>query len=217
MFEGIQKTAGTYLKHCKDIPYIYKGMSNVEGVYLWHMIDKLKPNVIFESGIGHGRSTEVLLKAKKQYGVKRYISVDIEKERVKWAEARGVESYCGDAHKIYHKILRRKKRVFCCVDGPKGGHSMVKLLNSMERSKCIGMFTHDAVRGSKVYKTIKRNTKKMSCDLVMPDINKEIRYVNDEYIKEYASRHPNKSVAEHLKRCEAILILIWKERINGYI
>ena len=214
-FGGIEETAKAFYDNCSDISYIYKGMSNVEGVFLWRMIEVIRPATIFESGIGRGRSMEMLLRAQSHYGVGRYVAVDIVPERVEWAKERGVEAYCSTASDAFAKHIGGEERVVCCVDGPKGGESLRELMSLMDKNNgCLSMFTHDCVPRRKTYRTIKKFVSGATCDMIVPPQKAidAISFVNGSYIKSILSARQDVKIEEHLKRLTSVVFLFWGDQ-----
>jgi len=70
----------SFVQECCDKPVVYeeKGILNIEGFYWWSLVGFFKPDIILESGVSKGRSTEILARAQQFFKIQRHYAFDID-------------------------------------------------------------------------------------------------------------------------------------------
>jgi len=138
------KTSG-----CLNIPYYAHGISNIEAFYWWAMVAEYKPDVVLESGVCQGRSTDVLANAVKTFRVPYHIAIDQYDDTFCAIRNRlgdsAPEFYCGDSQEVVGRLTPKLKdlRVLVFVDGPKGGIAADALYGRFKPLNVVGVAVHD--------------------------------------------------------------------------
>lgn len=150
------KHVDSFVRCCIKEPLKYTpgSVTNVEGFYWWSLISEYRPELIFESGIGQGRSTEILSRAAREFGVKTHLAFDIDSSSVKNGQQRTAHpSLCVHLSSLKAVKECRKQiynmRCVVIVDGPKKAApicSLVSALNETVSLQAVGC--HDCRPGS---------------------------------------------------------------------
>ena len=146
----------------ESIPYEAHGITNIEAFYWWALVGHYRPDVILESGVANGRSTQVLSRAQRHFGVPYHFAFDTNGatfEAVKHKLgpksethliAGDAASYIASLHK--HEALRTvasgdralgKLRVLAIIDGPKAGEALEDLYFRLARLNLVAVGVHD--------------------------------------------------------------------------
>lgn len=150
-----------FLKKCGDIPFIPKGITNAEGLFLWSLIKAFNPELIFESGVSQGRSTEILCRAAGKFKVEQVIAIDksdlffdvVSKRLKKYPQlAYMIEDSCEYAK---NTSVFGNKRIGCFVDGPKQGKPLENLLLSLKDANLQFLVVHDCFQGCPTLQSVK--------------------------------------------------------------
>ena len=69
---------------CKNkVPYEPRGILNIEAFYWWSLVGHYKPDIILESGVFLGRSTDILARAQKFFNIPMHYAFDKSDEHAK--------------------------------------------------------------------------------------------------------------------------------------
>lgn len=181
---------------CKSlVPWTKNSIGNIEAFYYWAFIQKLKPNIVLESGIKHGRSTHVLARACHE-SKSRQISFDVGgiipevakiSQTYHLTELRHEDSVSG----FTEVIQNSNESVSFFIDGPKheqGIRDIMKLASGYKGT--TSFIIHDCAPGQKVRKIFDRYSHLFSTEfeIWVPDLkfNKDLIRLN-EYIRESAN------------------------------
>lgn len=148
----------SFIEHCciKKVPFVPKGILNIEAFYWWALVGHYQPDLILESGVAMGRSTEVLARAQQFFKVKHHYAFDpdhLHKELVtKKLEPYNTHYKIQDSFRGFRITLKELKNPRCLViiDGPKGAKPISQLILSLATSKCCAIASHDCMPGSKI-------------------------------------------------------------------
>lgn len=139
----------------KRVPYIKKGILNIESFYWWALIAYFRPQIVVESGVAHGRSTEIIARAVHKYNVDRHFAFEVEDKyeleiRKKLApyKTKFVLRPSDEGFKDTLSVFKFDNAV-AIIDGPKAPNELSKVIGSLKgRNVAIGC--HDCFPGSKV-------------------------------------------------------------------
>ena len=136
------------------VEYEPKAVTNIEGLYWWWLVGNYHPDIILESGICRGRSTEIIAKAQIRYEIPSYWAFDKSSEfkeyvinkfknyRVKYKIK---DSYDG-FKSVFEKNKNSKFGVF--IDGPKSGEPYRKIIELSSNYNCSFIASHDCFPSS---------------------------------------------------------------------
>ena len=186
---------------CKDlIPWFGHGIGNIEAFYYWSLIKHLKPKVVLESGIKHGRSTRIIGKACHQINAQHF-AFDIDKIYPQLAEDMkqypNSHLYNGDSCELFYVMMDRQftAPVICFIDGPKTPDKYKELIKQCSKfPNCLAIISHDCYPKSICRKyfeyCVGKFFKDVSCVIPNTDFNKDLFFLN-KYI--YDDANKNKS------------------------
>lgn len=190
--EALQVYLSNFIEHCcKDkVPYEPRGILNIEAFYWWALVAYYKPDIILESGVFLGRSTEVLARAQKFYNIPYHFAFDIDDKNE--AHVRNKLKGYKTEYKIISSVIGFQevldkypdKRVVAIIDGPKSGKpfkSLFKILSKFQN--CCAVASHDCMPSSKIPPVFSEMCKKQFPNgkviFTKPEMNTKISLVND--------------------------------------
>jgi hypothetical protein len=189
---------------CKNkIPYSSKGVTNVEACIQWALVGHFKPDVILESGVYQGRSSEILAKAQEYFNIKEHLAFELESVYEKEVRKR-LEKYktiykIQSSIKGFEDYLNKnpEAKVLCIIDGPKTGKPFKKLLKIASRfNNLCAIFSHDCYPKSTTGRTFSACKdiwlKDKELIITNPEFTKDMQYLND-YIKPEVNEQIEKS------------------------
>lgn len=150
-----------FLQECSDIPFIPKGITNAEGLFLWSLVKAYKPDMIFESGVSQARSTEILCRAAEKYKVKNVLAIDksdlyFDNVSKKLAKYEILDYKISDSYEyIKEKMPFGNSDIGCFVDGPKHGKPLENLLLFLKQCNLHFLVVHDCFQGSPTLQSVK--------------------------------------------------------------
>jgi|TARA_B100000073_G_scaffold323259_1_gene305221 hypothetical protein len=132
--EQLEKTIDKYHERTKDLVYQAKGLRFNQGLPVCALIDYYDIDLVIESGVCRGMSTEIICSYTKDMGV-HVISADIGSYKNNVFEStidrltpqyENLKFMKGDSFKIFPKILESNKHlnVAYFIDGPKFGGAL---------------------------------------------------------------------------------------------
>lgn len=202
---------GVFKEKCKSVRFEEKGISNIEALYLWAFIGKHRPDVVFESGVYSGRSTEIIACAVKYYGIKKHIAVDMSDLREEYTRKKmskyNVEYIIADSSDVLESRNYSNERVFYFVDGPKRGKPFVRLFNLILGTKWVGVICHDCKKGSSTRKTLKKIYKSNrigSFHILSPEESDDLKGLNEPYYEWFKETKGYKITEKDRKRMPSI-------------
>ncbi len=143
-----------FLKTVQHIPYELKGVSNFEGLCLWSLIKHYKPQVVIESGVARGRSTNLLCIMCNQFGVEHMYAFDKSNDhesyvRQKLKNFSNLTYEIGDSSEKIKSLSSsiKSKRVLAFVDGPKSGEAYADVMKSLANLELVAVVGHDCYAG----------------------------------------------------------------------
>lgn len=144
---------------CSDnrVKYEPRGILNIEAFYWWSLVGHYKPDIILESGVFMGRSTEVLSRAQKFFQIPQYYAFDKDPTheqhvRKKIAGYDTVYKITG-SHGGFESVLsaNKGKKYLAIMDGPKGNKPMSQLIDILHKyGNCCALASHDCMPSSKI-------------------------------------------------------------------
>lgn len=195
-----------FIKCCCEgsnrIPYVEKGILNIEAFYWWSLIAFFKPDIILESGVSKGRSTEIIARAQDHYNIPKHYAFDIDNNHEKFVRQKlhsyqTVYSIMDSADGFNEVLIKERGTVVVIMDGPKsasGIKSVFKILHKYS-DRILAVGCHDCEPGSKVRNAFAANAKKFikNNDVIFTEIDHDFDILNS-YI--------NKDIAKSEKLCE---------------
>ena len=180
-----------FVKCCCDgqnrIPYIGKGILNIEAFYWWSLIALFQPNIILESGVSRGRSTEVIARAQKYYNIYKHYAFDPDNTHEQFVRQRLVPYQTiysiEDSITGFEKVLKKNEgTVVVIIDGPKsslGIKSIFKVLNKYN-DRILAIGCHDCEPKSKVREAFSENVKRFigNKELIFTEVNTNLDFLN---------------------------------------
>jgi len=182
---------------CKTdkIPYIKKGILNIEAFYWWSLVGYYKPDIILESGVAHGRSSEVLSRAQVFFNVQHYYAFDVSSEyyssvKIKLQKYKciyKIEDSIKGFKDIYNKYPTSKFLVI--IDGPKSTGPLSKLLKTISKfDNVLAIGCHDCYDGGQIRKTLIKKHEvyfpKKQLVFTSKEMNKDISHLNNFIIED---------------------------------
>lgn len=205
---------------CRDpIPYAPKAISNIEAFYWWSLVGYYKPDVILESGVCRGRSTEVLARAQAFFGVDRHMAFDVDR-RFESATRQRLSRYKTE-YRIVDAVIGFEQgireaaggRVLAVTDGPKYGQPLAKLYGVIAQAEAIcAVASHDCYPGSVTLPMFVQAAQEIfKCRHVItsPEVNADASDLND-YIADdmeavlNAKRVKRKINMEEMLNCQCV-------------
>ena len=190
------KFVDKFKKNVFPVGYFHRGALYSETFVVCALMDLMKIDLLLESGIAYGRSTEIFSK----YGIKSIKSVDIahikiyskEQNEKVWNETKdrlskydNLKLFKGNSKSILPKLIKQnsKKRIGVVVDGPKGIHA-VNLASECYKHSCVKFVAiHDQVNDKSIMKRHFKNyfatTEKWYRELVGDLDNDDIDSLNE--------------------------------------
>ena len=198
-----------FLEHCSDVKYEPRGISNVEGMYLWAAVAHFRPTAILESGVYRGRSTEILARAAEKYNVKTHVAVNIaphfyEYVKKKLSKYPKTKYIISEGSKAIKKIEdENPKRFMLFIDGPKHGKKYREILKIAEKMNAVCIVSHDCYPGSATRREFKAHCKKYQKQymLLSRNNNKDLQDLNGEI---------NKILGEKMSKRVEFLGVTWR-------
>lgn len=187
----------------KHVPYERRGILNIEGFYWWSMVGHFRPDIILESGVYLGRSTEVLARAQQFFNIPLYFAFD--KDPTNEAHVREkIKSY-KTTYEIrssmdgFREVLERypDASVVAVIDGPKGDKPLTEVIKICSKFKnCRAVMSHDCMPESKIPPVFINACRKYwpnSAVLITnPKMNERLEYLNDFILKDMATTYSEK-------------------------
>jgi hypothetical protein len=195
-----------FIKCCCEgsnrIPYVEKGILNIEAFYWWSLIAFFEPDIILESGVSKGRSTEIIARAQKYYNIPKHYAFDIDNrhERFVRQKLRPYQTVYSimDSTEGFNGVLSKDSGTTVIImDGPKsslGIKSVFRMLHKFS-DRILAVGCHDCEPNSKVRNAFAINAKKfiINNELIFTEIDHNFDFLNN-YIKE--------DIAKSKKLCE---------------
>ena len=132
-----------YRTDCGSIPYQFTGIYPTDGVILWGLIRRFRPNVVVETGTGRAVSSQILLKALRRYAPgSRFITIGESSPEAMATASEILAAYpeCtqvegrAPADLIPHLDCMTTASVGIFIDGPKGSSpEFAELLHAIFR------------------------------------------------------------------------------------
>jgi len=190
----LRKSKQDFWDNCKDVEFENKGISNIEAFYLWALIGHFRSEVVFESEIYRGRSTEIIARACKYYGVDKHIAVDTSNLQEEYARKK-LEPY--DIEYVIMDSTERLQKenptrpTFYFVDGPKSGEPLCRLVDQIMATNWKGVVFHDCKPGGTTRKTLKKYRKHCFNGVLRflsPEDSCDLEDLNDPYWRWYTEQ-----------------------------
>lgn len=145
-----------------DIKWEQHSISNVEAYYWWALIAKYKPDVVIESGICKGRSTDVISRACDFYNIPFHIALELSNQHQAYIEEkfsyRNIQFHYGKHSDEALKGLTDSLKGYRClliVDGPKEYDQSMHLYKVASKLDLVAIGVHDCSEAGKCYQAIK--------------------------------------------------------------
>jgi hypothetical protein len=185
-----------FIEHCcqnNRIPYIKKGVLNIEAFYWWSLVGYFKPDIILESGVAYGRSTEVLARAQEFFKIPYHYAFDIDSKHYELVSKKlkpyktiyQIKGSVEGFDEVRHNNPIAK--IVSIIDGPKSGGAFAKVLKTLSKfPNLCGFGCHDCMPTSRIPPVLRSY-----CETLFPErqliftnqeMNKDVQFVND-YIK----------------------------------
>lgn len=196
MTEFISKSRdylGSFISECCSrnlVPYIKKGILNIEAFYWWSMVGYFKPDVILESGVARGRSTEILARAQRFFGIPVHYAFDIDNKYEAYVKnrLRGYNTIyqIRDSLDGFKDVLNKHKgdKVVVIIDGPKSESPFAKLIKYASLlSNLCSIGCHDCHPKGKMATIFLSSCSKYlpskSAVITNEKLNMDIKHLND--------------------------------------
>lgn len=134
----LSENQNDFLVIAKDIPYELKGISNFEGLCLWSLTNHYRPQIIIESGVARGRSTNLLCLIAAQFGVEQIYAFDKSNDheyyvRQKLGHFSNLTYEIGDSSDKIRRLANtaKSKKVLVFIDGPKSGEAYRDVMDAV--------------------------------------------------------------------------------------
>ena len=187
-----RKYLDSFVEQCciNKIPYIKKGVLNIEAFYWWSLVGYFKPDVILESGVAYGRSTEVLARAQVFFNIPYHYAFDVDPKHYKYVSKK-IESYktvyqIKSSVEGFNEIKNSnpKAKVVSIIDGPKSGGAFANVLKSLSKfPNLCAIGCHDCMPTSRIPPVLKSHCKSLFPErhlmFTNKEINRDIQFVND--------------------------------------
>jgi hypothetical protein len=140
-----------YEQCCQQlVPYEERGMTNVEGFYIWSLLGLYKPKVVIESGVCKGRSTDIIARACRYFDIPKHYAFDkndVHAEYIKQKfQDRNVTYEVGDSAELVRNLqqVHADEDIVFVVDGPKKDPQLTELLEVISGFPHVkAIFCHD--------------------------------------------------------------------------
>lgn len=165
----------SFEKHCMDIPFRRKGITNIEAYFIWAAIMDTQPDIVFESGICNGRSTDIIAKA-CEVAECAHVAVDTKiKPEVK---KRHYSTVFIEDNSVNVSV---EGRAVAFIDGPKQGRPFAQVMKNMRDAEII--LVHDCYKGSVTRAEFIKRCKKMGRKyaVISPRDYKKVEHLNRDY------------------------------------
>ena len=210
-----------FVEECckKPVPFMARGILNIEAFYWWALIGQFKPDIILESGVANGRSTEILSRAKAYYKIPRQIAVEHDAKSLKATKKRlsglGIEFIQGDAAKVFDSMVASNPAAMLCViiDGPKGGSSLDAAIRAVSRAEnLMSICMHDCPPQCSQSKDFPafcaKNLPDWQCLITGPDDNQGLQHLNEYVIADVMAKSDAATVQDVLSRTDYVGICV---------
>lgn len=193
----------SFIENCCTnlVSYEPRGILNIEAFYWWALVGHYKPDIILESGVFMGRSTEILARAQQFFNIPHHYAFDVDVTH---------ETYVRDKLKLYktHYAIQDSfvgfqdiisnntdKKYVAIIDGPKGKTPLTNLIRLLSGGNCCAIASHDCMPGSKIPDVFIHACQELLPDsdvvITSPEDNSDIQELNDFIMKGITQYHMN--------------------------
>jgi hypothetical protein len=186
---------------CKTdkIPYIKKGILNLEAFYWWSLVGHYKPDIILESGVSSGRSSEVLSRAQIYFNVPYYYAFDVSSEHHESVRTKLQKYKCiytiKNSIKGFTDVYNEHptSSFLVIIDGPKSIGPLSKLLKTISKfDKVLAVGCHDCCENSEIRYLLSEKRKlyfpEKQLVFTSREMNKDISHLNNFIIEDISKR-----------------------------
>jgi hypothetical protein len=172
-----------------------KGILNLEALYIWTLVGHFRPEIVVESGVCRGRSTEVIARAQQFFDIPRHLAFEKDKKHAQYVRGklkpyRTVYKILPSSTHALGPLLKTEKntRIVFFVDGPKQGKEYQAFFKTASAfTNCLAICSHDCWPGCPTAEAFKIATARYFSDRdvfntgdlglaeVYPDINDVLR------------------------------------------
>lgn len=171
-----------FLSAVQHIPYELKGVSNFEGLCLWSLVRHYRPQVVIESGVARGRSTNLLCLTCEKFGVEHLYAFDKSNDHEAYVRQKlkgfsNLTYEIGDSSEKISSLSSsiKGKKVLAFVDGPKSGEAYASVMKSLSNlDGLIAVVGHDCyVNGPtrSAFEQAFRQSFSRNYDLIFTDVS----------------------------------------------
>lgn len=151
----------SFVKQCCGadlVRYEPRGILNIEAFYWWSLVGYYKPDIILESGVFMGRSTEVLARAQEYFGIPMFFAFDKDPKNENYVKNK-LQRYkkmnyiIKSSNRGFEDVLatNKDKKYLAILDGPKGEKPLSQLIEILAKyGHCCAIASHDCMPGSKI-------------------------------------------------------------------
>ena len=196
----LHKYLDLYKSSTSDLLQIGRGITFVEGFVLTSFMKEIGVDLIIESGMAFGMSTEIFAKCMRDIPI---ISIDNDRYKVfnettkRLSKYKNIQTIFGDSFKEIPSLLNKKqefKKIALFIDGPKG-RSAIKLGKDLLNDKRIKLISiHDIHIKGGMFSVFENNFGKSFSSHNLENEWVEIRdNINNYYLDLNLERHPSNS------------------------